>query len=864
LNSQSSQSLAGRIEALLPRVEKPGRYLGTEINAIYKPWAEAGNEALSKWLLILPDVYEIGMSHQGLRILYDILNSREDALAERAFAPWVDMEDLMRRNEIPLFSLETRHLAKEFDLVGFSLQYELLATNILNLLDLAGIPLRSNQRGEDDPLIVAGGPCAANPEPLAEFIDLFLIGDGEELVGRITETLQVSKNLSREEKLRALSGLPGIYVPRFYTPIFENGRQIGVEPQGGAPFPVRRTHVANLDAAPYHLRPVVPLVEAVQDRLTLEIQRGCTRGCRFCQAGIYYRPVRERGPRRLTELIAGGLPVTGWNEVSLSSLSSADYSQIEPLTRTLVDALSPQRIGLSFSSLRADAFSVELAHQVSKVRKTGLTLAPEAGTQRLRNVINKNVTESDLLAAIEAAYSKGWQRVKLYFMLGLPTETDADIEGIISLLTRIRDIGKKHGGAKKVSASLGPFVPKAHTPFQWEAFADRDYLTRSQHHIKDTVQSRWSQVKWHDSKVSFIEATISRGDRTLAPLLERVWRSGARFDGWAEFFNMDRWLEAFSAEGLDPLAYTGAIAPDAKLPWDHIDLGITKKWLAEERDRALSGEQIEDCRLDACTACGLGCDRPYTPAAPVADSDWEQLGKQIRAAFPAVTADENPQIHRYRIAFAKLDRLRFISHLELGRLLARIFRMAGWPIAYSQGHHPHPKIAYGPPLPLGVEGEAELIDVQLTEPLRAELIELANAAAPLGLKIKGAKHMVSKPTSIAAAIISADYRVQLPETLYKQAISEQRVEAFERAGSVIALKSRKGRQKTIDLKRCVTALALHDGTLDFTLLLQEKQGNTMGPLPMLAELFKWSMENLGECRVTRTRLYDDEGKPLDR
>ncbi len=883
------QSLTERIEALLPQVMKPGRYLGTEIGAIIKDWETAPgkvDQTVVKWLLILPDVYEIGMSHQGLRILYDILNRRDDALAERAFAPWVDMEDLMRSKQIPLFSLETRHEAAAFDVVGFSLQYELLATNIINLLDLASIPLRSTARSETDPLIAAGGPCTGNPEPLAEFIDFFIIGDGEDAVGHLTTSINQTRGLPREERLYELTRIPGIYVPRFYEPVYSAGRQCGVRTTREVPLPVKRTYLPDLTNAPYPEAPVIPLVEAVQDRLTLEIQRGCTRGCRFCQAGIFYRPVRHRSAKQLANLVSTGLPASGWNEVSLSSLSSADYPQIGSLTTMLVNALEPERIGLSFSSLRIDAFSIELAELVSRVRKTGFTFAPEAGTQRLRDVINKGVNDADLFSSVEAAYAKGWQRVKLYFMVGLPTETEADIDGIIDLVGRIRTIGRKYGGNKKVTASIGPFVPKPHTPFQWEAFTDRFETLKRQQTIKDHLQSRWSQVKWHDPNVSFIEAIISRGDRTLTPLFERVWRAGARFDGWAEFFNIDRWLEAMAAEKIDPAAYTGAIDPGASLPWDHISLGAEKRWLLKERERALSQILLSDCRLESCDGCGVGCPRPFNNPEELSPADWLKIQDQISTAItgPKVSADTVPgpeSIHRYRIVFTKLGRLRFISHLETARLFARIFRMAQWPLAYSQGHHPHPKIAFGPPLPLGVEGAAELIDVQLISPMSADLIQQANQHSPIGFKILGARLCIAKPVSLAADAAAAAYQVQMPQDLYHQAISEQRLEHFVAADSVIMHKSRKGRQKTIDLKRCVqniewidqanTCSKLADAQpgqtapqLKFLLLLQEPLGHIIGPLPVLTELFKWSAYDLGRSCVTRMKLFDKEGEPLNR
>lgn len=945
MNESGRGALVEHIESLLPLVEKPARYLGTEIGAIRKPWPDdvrasgsaqsravppAARADLVKWLLILPDIYEIGMSHLGLRILYDILNRREDALAERAFAPWTDMDTLMRREGIPLFSLESRRPARDFDIVGFSVQYELLATNIINLLDLAGIPLLSRERGASDPLIAGGGPCTGNPEPLADFIDIFLIGDGEEAAGRITAVAAATRGEPREARLLALAQIPGVYVPRFYKPVYREGRQVAVEPLDNVPLPVRRTYLQDLDSAPYPERPVVPLIEAVQDRLTLEIQRGCTQGCRFCQAGIFYRPVRERSPGRLVELVATGLPASGWDEISLSSLSSADYAHIRPLAHTLTDALEPYRISLSLSSLRVDTFSVELADHVSRVRKTGLTFAPEAGSQRLREVINKRVTEDNLLQSVEAAYAKGWQHLKLYFMIGLPTETEADVEGIIALAGRVREIGRRHGGSRRVTISIGSFVPKAHTPFQWEPFGNREKLRGKLQHLRQRIQSPWSQVRWHSVDTSFIEAVISRGDRRLGKLLLRVWEQGARFDGWTDQFKIERWEEALRDVGIDPAQYTRAIEPHSGLPWDHIHLGVEKAWLLRERDRAFCGQATPDCRSAACTGCGLGCSETRSLAPELEPDDWNRLKErlsrsisdyQVRPSARAesghhatatilaesITPEQTPgTIHRYRIVYAKTGRLRFISHLETGRLLARVFRMAGWPLAFSAGHHPHPRFGYGPPLPLGVEGERELIDVQLTDSLRIEHMERAKARAPEGLGFLEYRRLTVKPQSLAAATLSAEYRVEVPVDLYRQALIERRVAEFHKAGSVMALKASKGRQKTVDLKRCVRSLAWvtgsgpgeeaaanatgghrdeaaaravdgageegvaidggarhFGGTLHMELLQREPSGHAMGPLPLLRELFKWNARDLGRCRVRRLHLLDDQGQPLD-
>lgn len=863
-------TLSAEIEALLPLVTQPARYLGTEIGVLRRPWSDER----VRWLLILPDIYEIGMSHQGLRILYDILNRRADALAERAFAPWTDMEERMRRGGLPLFSLESRHAAGAFDIVGFSLQYELLATNILNMLDLAGIPLRSTERGDDDPLVAAGGPGTGNPEPLADFIDFFLIGDGEEMVGTITTTLRALKGQPRRQRLLALAQLPGVYVPRFYQPIVEGGQQVAVRAIEDVPLPVQRTYVRDLDAAPYPERPIVPLIEAVQDRLTLEIQRGCTQGCRFCQAGSFYRPVRERRPERLAELIAVGLPATGWSEVSLSSLSSADYSQIAPLARALTDAFARQRVGLSFSSLRVDTFSVELAELVARVRKTGFTFAPEAGTQRLRDVINKRVDDADLLASVEAAYARGWRNVKLYFMVGLPTETLPDLDGIAVLAERIRKIGRHYGSGSRVTVSVGGFVPKAHTPFQWEAFAGREALHEKIAYVRERVHTRFSPVKWHDPDVSYVEAVLSRGDRRLGAAIEAAWRLGSRFDGWSDHFDLARWEEAFRTTGIDPAATTGVIDPAARLAWDHIDLGIAPSFLRAERERALRGATTPDCRNGRCQGCGLPCGDQRALAPELNAAVWDRLRDRLAMALRSGEPAAAETTIRRRILFAKTGRLRFISHLEAGRLLNRILRMARWPLAFTVGHNPHPRIAYGPPLPLGVEGERELIDIQLTAPLDERLLAAANAHAPEGLTFLRDSAVPAGAPSLAAAAVAAVYRVHVPADLADLARREQRLETFAAAGAVPLLKASKGRQRTVDLKRCVIHLdwadADHPGApsaslataLYLHLRLQEALGHVAGPFPVLREVFKWSAEDLARCRTVRVCLLDDQDHPI--
>lgn len=888
------------IESILPLVEKPARYLDGEIHARYGDWSAER----VRWLLVLPDLYELGMSHLGLRILYEVLNDDPRCLAERAFAPWIDMETRMRAAGVPLFGLESRRPAREFDVIGFSWPYELLATNILNLLDLSGVPLAAAERAEGDPLIAVGGPCTGNPEPLADFVDFFLIGDGERAASEISASLLASRGRPREERLLALARIRGVYVPRFYEPRWVEGRQAGVEARAEVPLPVRRTWLDDLEGAPYPRRPVIPLIEAVQDRLTLEIQRGCTHGCRFCQAGIFYRPMRERSPRTLLELTAEGLAATGWDEISLSSLSSADYSQIERLARTLVEALAESRTGISFSSLRADTFGVELAELVARVHKTGLTFAPEAGTQRLRDVINKGIRDEDLLQAVEAAYARGWRRVKLYFMVGLPSETVEDLDGLVALVGRLRPLGSARGGGRRVTVSAGGFVPKAHTPFQWEPFAGRQALREKLEYVRAHLHSPWCEVKTHAVDPSWVEALLARGDRRCGALLRRVRESGGRFEGWSEHFSVERWERALAAEGIDASLWTDGSAPDAPLPWDHIDLGVTRTWLSRERESALRAETTRDCRDGACSMCGLGGPRDRRITPPLSDEQWRELGSELAAALgsgsgvafapesggaPALVEgkeDRQPAAHRYRMSYAKTGPLRFIAHLETGRLLARLLRMARWPLAFTQGHRPHPRIAYGPPLPLGVEGERELIDLHLWRPPDEEDIARLRSFAPRGLAFGDVWEVSAAAPSLAAAAAVADYRAELPEDLAARARRERRLEQFHAAGAVPVRKPSKGRERTIDLKRCVVGLEWREqpprspgpaagespatgeaparGGLELRLRLQERDGHVIGPLPLLREVFAWSPEELARCRVARLELRDEQGAGLGR
>lgn len=599
---------------LLLKVSKPGRYIGNEWGVIKKKHEDCD----VTFLLAFPDIYDVGMSHLGLKILYYILNQRSDTCAERVYAPWRDMEDAMREHGIPLFSLESRVPARSFDLVGFTLQYELSYTAILNMLDLAGIPLTSGARGEDDPLVLAGGPGAYNPEPLWPFIDLFVIGEGEEIVGEIVDCYKELKRggAPRREKIRRMSQIDGVYVPSYYRPVYDDGGELkGVEPTiSGIPQVVKKRIVKDLDKAVFPDEFVVPFMEVVHDRAMLEAFRGCTRGCRFCQAGMIYRPVRERSPESIVDLAGRIYRNTGYDEISLSALSILDYSCAAQVLHDLVERYTPHGVTISLPSIRVDSFSVDLAREVEKSRKTGLTFAPEAGSQRLRNVINKGVKEEDLMEAARAAFDGGWDLIKLYFMIGLPTETDEDLEGIVRLTKAVHEIGmnsRKKGSSEarrspRVTASVASFVPKPHTPFQWCGQVPIEELRRKQGFLKRRLTGKGISLNWHDAGMSLVEAAISRGDRNVSKALMRAWELGSRLDAWGEEFSLDRWRSAFNDVGLSIDFYaTRAIGLDEVLPWDHISAGVSKDYLKEEYGRALRGEITHDCRYDRCTGCDV-------------------------------------------------------------------------------------------------------------------------------------------------------------------------------------------------------------------------------------------------------------------
>ncbi|MCX7619463.1 MAG: TIGR03960 family B12-binding radical SAM protein [Acidimicrobiales bacterium] len=602
-------SIWPQLENLLAKVQKPARYIGLEDGSV-RPDHDPRKVS---WLLTYPDTYEIGLPNQGLQILYEILNERPDALAERTYAPWEDLESELRAHGLPLFSIENHLPASAFDVLAFNLSAELVYTNVLNLIDLAGIPVRSAERRPEHPLVLAGGHCTYNPEPLADFLDAVVLGDGEEVVGEITEVVAEWKASGRSEGsrlhlLRELAKVPGVYVPSLYEVTYDGPRLVAVTPRfPGVPELVEKRTISDLASWPYPKRQLVPLTEVVHDRLNVEVFRGCTRGCRFCQAGMITRPVRERPAEQVRTMVRDGLRRTGYDEVALTSLSTADFSSIDEVVAGIIEEQpNCNPVSVSLPSLRVDAFTVQIASEIQKARRTGLTFAPEAGTWRLRKVINKLIREEDLYGAVESAYSQGWRRMKLYFLTGLPTETDADTLGIAELARNCIEIGRRYHGSPSITVSVGGFVPKPFTPFQWFGQNTVAELNRKIGLLRDALRKdRAVQLKWHDPKASLVEGIASRGDRRIGAVIEEVWRKGGTFQEWSEKFDYSMWIDAMSMHGLDVDWYVHRHrTEDEVFPWDHLSAGLHKDFLWQDWRDALAEVGLPDCRWTPCYDCG--------------------------------------------------------------------------------------------------------------------------------------------------------------------------------------------------------------------------------------------------------------------
>jgi len=833
-------SLKETVFRLLTRVSRPSRYIGGELNLVRK------NPAITNVSVCLafPDIYDIGQSYLGFHILYHVLNRRPGTLCERTFAPWPDMEELMRSRKIPLWSLENFLPVSSFDIVGFTLQYELHYTAVLNMLDLAGIPVFSKDRGGDDPLVLGGGTCCTNPEPVADFFDAFLLGDGEEGFPEILDVVEESKreNAPREEILRRLAGVEGVYVPSFYRPVYgEDGAFAGVEPLcGEAKLPVRSRIVEELKPEYYPDRPLVPLGEVVHDRLAVEIMRGCTRGCRFCEAGMSYRPLRIRPVRDVVAQVVGGIRSTGWDEVSLVSLSTTDYPGLETAVEEIGKHLGGKAVSISLSSLRADNFSLKMAEAAAGGRKTGLTFAVEAGTQRLRDVINKNLTEEQLFETVKSSLEHGFTAIKLYFMIGLPTETDEDVLAIPEMLNRLGRMLKKYRGGR-MNVTVSPFSPKPVTPFQWENQDSVKTLRRKQKLIFRNLRTRAVRVKVSNPLLSVLECRLARGGRELAPVLLEAWKRGSRLDGWSEHFDGSVWLSVFSEAGIDIEAGGGGMEPGKPLPWGHIHFGVDERYLLAEREKAFEGVVTPDCR-ESCHGCG-----PYVSfcdAAKGSESAAETVeptsippvepaamyGRRKRPAARKTVIDLHGT--RLRIKYSKNGPNRFTSHLDLVRIFDRTLRRSGIPVAYSQGFHPHPKISFGHPLPLGCRSEAEYVDISLTEPFPG-IGQALRRGFPEGIGLVEIRSIPDKTRSLTSIVSLAEYFVRRD---LEQAHADIIDEILGKKSIVVSRVSKKG-ERTVDIRRGIKDIRVAEDMSGFTMLLRLDGGNSVKPSEVLELIF---------------------------
>ncbi len=781
-------------------VEKPARYMGNEVGSVRKISADI------KFVLAFPDVYEVGMSHLGFQILYGVLNSCDWIAAERAYAPWPDREDAMRAGGERLCTLETGTPLDRADILGFTLQYELSGTNILNMLELSGIPVLSSERGEGYPLVLGGGPCAGNPEPLADFFDAFLFGDGEEAVVEIAEVYRGWKQeqAPKKELLERLSRVEGVYVPSLFQVGYDDaGRIAAVTPLLPGYEKVRRRIAPDLDRLSYPVSPVVPFLKTVHDRVSMEIARGCTRGCRFCQAGYIYRPVRERSPEEVLRNIDETLKNTGYEEISLLSLSSADYGCITYLLRALMARYADERVAVSFPSLRVGSLTRDLVDEVAKVRKTGFTLAPEAGSERLRRVINKGITEEDLVRNAGDAYAAGWRVIKLYFMIGLPSETMDDVLGIADLGARVKRAGRGTGHGGDVTVSVGSFVPKPHTPFQWQEQISRAEILRKQRFLRDELKKRKLAFKWHDANLSFLEGVFARGDRRLSRVLLHARELGCRFDGWGEHHDFRKWEQAFNMAGIDPVFYLRKREFDEILPWDRLDGGLSAQFLLREEERSRLEIPTPDCRDGSCSDCGV-CD--FSRIRPIVHEAMPPLhdGRPVPAGPPEIAAPGGEvggaERIRIRIRFSKTGIMSLLSHLELIHLFTRAVRRARIPIRHSRGFHPHPRFSFATALSVGVESWAEYLDMEIAPGFGAgRVMEALNSVLPDGMRVLEAEEVPLKSESLTVITEAVRYRVTLPEGMSPDL--PEKAEAFLGLESFPHTRVKKGKVVEIDLRR---------------------------------------------------------------
>ena len=846
------------IDTLLPQVRQPSRYGGNELHVVKKEW----DSVALRMVLAFPDLYELGMSHQGLQILYHIVNARKDLLAERVYTPDRDLEELLRAHHLPLFSLESQRPVADFDILGITLPYELCYTNILTILELAGLPFRSADRTAAHPLVIGGGPCAFHPEPVADFFDAILLGDGEEAVLEICEAVRAAKESGEERQavLERLSRIEGVYVPSFFEPRYDDGGKfLGMQVLSGKGL-VRRRILADLEGASIEQPPLVPLTRIVHDRLGLEIARGCTRGCRFCQAGMIYRPVRERTPEKIFAMAEKGIAEGGFEELALLSLSTGDYSCLSELLVRLMNRFAKEHVSVSLPSLRVGTLTPAIMEQIKRVRKTGFTLAPEAGTDRLRRVINKGITEEDLMATADAAYGLGWKLIKLYFMFGLPTETEEDVAAIPALAQKVLKAGK--GGNCRVNVSAATFVPKPHTAFEREPQLSMEEGYARMDGIKKRLYGKNCTLKRHDPRMSYLEGVFSRGDRCLSRLLEEAWQRGARMDAWSEHFDLTRWQEAAAACGLELDTYLRRREADEPLPWQHLGVGVRDDFFAEEYGKALREEYTPDCRVHGCQQCGV-CDLKILKPVVHRRKGGETVPETaVGEVSPTENSPEKQAVRQhfvYKLTYSRLGNARLLSHLELIQVFFRAFSRGKLPLNFSQGFNPTPKVSFSPALPLGTESLAEFVIIDLWEPLSdlGDFVTAMNRQLPEGLVVSQAV-LAGKEH---AGTMMTTYHIRLPK-LPAQADLDQVM--GQESLPVVVL--RKGMEKQLDLRPLLHGLRLTpEGQLEISLFSAPGQPGGK-PLEVAAKLFAVPEEEIRRARVLKMAsepcLMNEQGKVL--
>ena len=736
----------------LPFVIKPGRYLGNELGAIDHPRENRISIALA-----FPDLYDLGMSNLGLSILYHIVNSTANGRAERVFAVAEDAARILREKQIPLFSLESKTPLKDFDLLGFNSATELNYTNILDMLNLAGISILASERDESDPLVVIGGGCAFNPEPLAEFADFFFMGDAEEAIVEMIDTLHTCMDLTRSQKLMELSKIEGVYVPSFYQPEYsDNGKFSGLKRIAEqAPDKIKARTVGELKNSYYPELPIVPGIETVHDRLAVEIMRGCGHACRFCQATVIYKPARARKVEDIVGQTITSLDKTGFDEVTLLSLSSGDHKDIETLVRRLADKVRSKRISVSLPSLRITTLSLELAGLIMSNQKIGLTFAPEAGTERLRKVINKPLNEDTLITVLGEAFQQGWQTIKLYFMIGLPTETEDDLAGIADLIRKLCRISDKHRGKHNFNITISPFAPKSHTPWQWERQISIEEIEQKRDYLKSQIRNRNVRLKFHNPRTTWLEGVLGRGDRRIAKAIYQAYKLGARMDGWSESFNFETWQRAFEIEGINPEQYLAERSTGDPLPWDHIEKGLSKESLLKDlaKSRGL---------FDTITSLDQTTEQTSEENKPKKKNEENQISYGRAPKTVKTTSTIAVPNSRLRMKWGRSGLARFLSHLDNMRAIERALRRANLPIAFSQGYHPHPKFSFGPPLSLGFTSECEYLDVQLDSPIQEYMLERLAREFPPDYNLIGTRTVLGKASSLSSKLNLAEYTVELP------------------------------------------------------------------------------------------------------